>query len=69
MKIVFDTKLKRPACVLLQAAMGGDPQLANLFPSESWLLSVTPDMGLYTVTPEQLPKIIKTTETAMSRVS
>jgi len=53
-KIVFDITLGRPACALLQAAMGGDQVVAQAFPSEAWLLTPTPDMALYEVTPEQL---------------
>jgi hypothetical protein len=47
--IAYDTKLYRPGCVLVQAAMGGSTALANEFPTELWLLAPTPDMKLYPV--------------------
>lgn len=33
--IAYDTKLKQPGCVLLQAAMGGDLEAAYHFPTET----------------------------------
>ena len=42
---VVDLKLRRPACVLLQAVMGGDIRVAHMFPAEHWLLAPTPDMA------------------------
>jgi len=57
-KIVFDIELMRPACVLIQAAMGGDPVTASAFPSETWLLVPTPGMTLYEVTPVQLRALV-----------
>lgn len=54
MKIVYDTKLHRPACVLLQAAMGGDHMVVGqTFDARLWLLTPTPDMALYEVTRDQ----------------
>lgn len=45
--LLFDTKLNRPACVLLQACAGGDRKRLNeFFTSEEWLISPTPDMKL-----------------------
>lgn len=58
MRIVYDCKLRRPGCVLLQAAMGGDPELANRFPAESWLIAPTDAMGCYDVTEEQLDVLL-----------
>lgn len=57
-RIVFDTELRRPACVLIQAAMGGDTGIANRFPSETWLIYPTPAMAVFPVTDEQIPKLI-----------
>lgn len=48
--VVFDRKLKRPACVLLQAVFGGTvPNFQRYFPSETWLLAPTPNMRMYRV--------------------
>jgi hypothetical protein len=53
-RIVYDVKLKRPGCVLLQAAMGGTVlDFVQKFPNE-WLLAPTPDMKIYEVTDDQL---------------
>jgi len=57
MRIVFDTELKRPGCVLLQAAMGGTIGVSEfqlMFPSETWLLAPTKNMGVFKVTEDQL---------------
>ena len=63
MKIAYDTKLMRPGCALIQAAMGGAPnEVVMKFPLQSWIEGVTPDMGLIEVTSEQLEKLIKMTE-------
>lgn len=59
MKLVFDMKLKRPACVLLQAVLGGDKGIANRFSSELWLIEPTPDMKLYEINKEQLDKLVE----------
>lgn len=54
MKIAFDIELMRPACVLLQAAYRCDFSLADLFPTETWLLSPTKDMKIYNI---ELPQV------------
>lgn len=59
MTIVFDCKLKRPACVHLNILKGGSPHIiAAHFPPETWLLSPTPDMHCYGVTEQQLPALV-----------
>jgi hypothetical protein len=57
-RIVFDTKLERPACVLLQVGLGGDPKLAHLFPTETWLLAPTPDMHAFPYEDWMLPQLL-----------
>ena len=60
MKIAYDTKLMRPGCVLLQAPLGCTaPNLADLFPVNSWLLAPTPDLRVFPVTDAQLLKLIR----------
>lgn len=58
--LVFDIKLKRPACALLQAAFGGDHRvlLAN-FPVETWLINSTPDMQRFRIKRSELKEIAK----------
>lgn len=65
MKIVFDVKLKRPGCALLQAAYGGTPGIHRYFPVETWLLAPTPDMAAYEATPEQLEKLVTMSKLAV----
>ena len=55
--IAYDIKLKRPACVLVQAGMGATVDVTEHFEVEDWLLSPTPDMSLYPVTAEQLEQL------------
>lgn len=67
MKIVFDTKLRRPACAILQAVLGGDQGIANRFSSETWLISPTPDMSCYEVTEGQLTQLVEMADKAIGR--
>lgn len=58
-KLLFDVKLMRPACVLLQAVAGGDGSFLNQhFSSERWLVSPTDGMKLMSETREQWMKVI-----------
>jgi hypothetical protein len=54
--LAFDPVLKRPACVILQAAMGTDfvCGLEDHFPSETWLPAPTEGMAVFPVTDKQL---------------
>jgi hypothetical protein len=67
MRIAFDIKLKRPGCVLIQAAMGATAGVASKFPTESWLLSPTPDMRVYPLTDDQLSKLVVIVEREVQR--
>ncbi len=52
--LVVDTKLRRPACVLLQAVAGCPYGIVTeLFDSACWLVQPTPDMVRVTGTREQ----------------
>lgn len=56
--IVFDIEQMRPACVILQALLGGDGEaLKEFFGTEGWLVNPTPDMKRYEATPEQWRRI------------
>lgn len=57
-RIAFDTKLMRPACVILQATLGCNPRVAHKFFSEDWLTSLTPDMKVYPVSESQLAQLV-----------
>lgn len=69
MKIAYDCELRRPGCVILQAAMGGSSEAAKMFPVESWLVAPTDGLNVYPVTRGQLKVLIEMTETAMSESS
>lgn len=62
MRILFDVKLKRPACVLLQATAGCDSHVVYGFSAETWLTFPTDDMKVYEVTPDQLKLLEKKVE-------
>jgi hypothetical protein len=50
MRIVFSPSKRRPGCVLLQAALGGDvphEQFYKFFPAGTWLTGKTDDMAAY----------------------
>jgi hypothetical protein len=60
LKIAYDPSLKRPGCVLLQGALGGNiPDFPLLFPPDTWLLAPTPGMALYPVSPQQLDYLVQ----------
>ncbi len=60
MRIAFDVRLRRPGCVLVQAALGASVPgtlFQRHFPHETWLTAPTDDMQVYPVTEEQLAKL------------
>ena len=59
--VLYDCKLKKPACTLLQAASGCG-LVAQRFDPEHWLLAPTPDMHRYRVTGQQLRQLVGITE-------
>jgi hypothetical protein len=59
MRVVYDIKLRKVGCVLLQAAMGGDPEIAKRIPNEDWLINTTPDLRLYNITPEEVEQLVR----------
>ena len=61
MKIVYDTKLMRPGCVLLQATHGCDPALAHRFDTKHWLLAPTENLSVYPITDVQLDQLVDMT--------
>lgn len=69
LRIVYDCGLKRPGCVLIQAAAGGDPYaVTELFPSESWLIAPTPGMRVIAGTKEEWQKAAAITRAEMKRL-
>ena len=68
-RIVFSPSLRRPGCVLLQVAMGGDVDSSTfhlLFPAETWLLAPTDDMAAYPV--DELRTLERLSEVALEAV-
>lgn len=58
--LIYDTELKRPGCVLLQAVAGCDQYALNrFFNSEDWLVSPTPGMKRISGTPEEWKRAAK----------
>ena len=56
LRVVFDTKLMKVGCVLLQAMMGGlsTDELHRHFDPKHWFVTPTPDMALYAISQEEL---------------
>lgn len=50
-RILYDLKLRRPGCVILQALVGGS--FAHLWPANLWLINPTDDMKVYAITREE----------------
>lgn len=62
-KLVYDPVLKKPGCVLLQAAYGCNHncEAFRLFDTKDWLLSPTPDMAVMQGDFELWQKVAKIT--------
>lgn len=57
---MFDCELRRPGCVLIQAAFGVNPAIAHEFPEETWLVSPTANMARYKIDSDyQLDKLVR----------
>lgn len=59
-RIAFSVKLRRPGCVLVQAALAGtvpSELFHDLFPAETWITGVGGDMKGYEATREQLDQL------------
>jgi hypothetical protein len=57
-RIAYDTELMRPGCPLLQAAMGGNPEVVSFhFDPRTWLVEPTLKMKLYGIEEHQLAKL------------
>lgn len=58
--IMFDCKLRRPGCVLIQAAYGVDAAIAHEFPADTWLTAPTSNMARYKIdNDDQLRKLVE----------
>ena len=57
----------RVAAPELQAYAGGDPAAARRFPREAIVAAVTPAMGLFSVTEEQLVALVQRARSAGRR--
>lgn len=57
--LIYDIELKRPACVLLQAAYGcgASPQALRYFGAESWLVAPTKGMRRISCTKDEWKQI------------
>ncbi len=63
--LVYDVELRRPGCVLLQAALGGTvppARFSELFDASNWILGPTPGLRLYRVTDAELVVVASKTE-------
>lgn len=68
--LVYDCKLRRPGCVLLQVAMGGtvpSELFHRLFSNETWLLAPTDNMKLYRATEAELKIVAQNTKARKAR--
>jgi hypothetical protein len=58
-KLAYDLKLRKVGCVILQAVMGGDRNIAHRIGTEHWLTSLTPDLRVYQMTDEEVEQLVK----------
>jgi hypothetical protein len=57
-KIAFDVDKMQPGCVLIQAALGCNSEVAKEFDTEDWLTHMTPGMKVYELKPGMLKQLI-----------
>lgn len=67
MKVAFDIKLMRPACVLVAAVYRADTRVPTRFDPNDWLLAPTPDMAVYEINDSQLDQLVKKVEANRSK--
>lgn len=60
-KALYDPNTGKIACVLVQAAMGGNSFIPNLFKTDDWELTPTPNMKMMSATRSQWDQIAKMT--------
>lgn len=58
MKIAFDVEEMKPGCVLIQAALGCDPNVADAFDPDDWIVDRIAGMKVYEVTEGQLVELV-----------
>ena len=63
-RIAYDPVLRRPGCVLLQAVFRVPHEVANRFPPSTWLTHPTPDMRVYSLSGDQLERLVEITKAA-----
>lgn len=60
--IAYSVELKRPGCVLLQAALGCAPAVAYPFPTETWIVGEGAEtLRVYPLAPGQLERLVQIT--------
>lgn len=54
-RLAYDFTLGKPGCALLQAAFDGNtnPEFGMDFPSDTWLIELTPNMRVYELNDDQ----------------
>ena len=57
--IVFDVELRRPACAIVNAVLGGDHAAPMYFDPETWLVAPTPGMRPFRVRRETIESVAK----------
>lgn len=57
--LAYDIDQRKVGCVLLQVALGGDPDIAKRIPSEDWLVHMTPGLKVYRLTDAQVEQLVK----------
>lgn len=67
-KIAYDISEMKPGCVIIQAAMGCDPDVSHEFHTDHWLVSPSTGMKVYPLeSQEQLDKLVEMTNRKHSR--
>jgi hypothetical protein len=56
-KIAFDPDLMKVGCVVVQAGVGGDSIVCNVFETRHWITHPSEGMKGYTMTGEQIERL------------
>lgn len=63
MNVLYDLSIMKIGCPILQAALGGSREIANLFPAEYWFIEPTAQMRLYPIrTNKEVKALLKKTK-------
>lgn len=56
--LAYDIEKRKVGCVLLQAALGGDPEIAKRIPNEDWVIDRTEGLRVYQLSDADVENLV-----------